>query len=237
MVLLKLKNRIEEKYSDNKERYEEILSELESYDQSIYPFNDDEYFISSLIFDNLLTREEYLQWRSEYIAQNPYLSLYEISAPRLFGERFAQNYVMGMSCEIKKPSKVLDPNYVGQYDLWLDGIRIEVKASRAVSSEIDGPLYKKALPRNTQYPFNMNFQQLKPKCCDVFVWVAVFIDEIVVWVMSNSTVENNKYYSTGQHRGNSGNEGQLHINQDNIIDFDQYALKDNNIVDAIKSAK
>ncbi len=236
MVLLKLKDRIEAKYSNNRERYEEILSEIENHSPSIYPFNDDEYFISSLIFDNLLTKEEYQQWRDEYIEKNPFLHLFEISAPRSFGEKFAQNYILDLSARIIKPTKKLDPNYRGQYDLWLDGIRIEVKASRAVSSDIEGPLYKKALSRNTHYPYNMNFQQLKPQCCDVFIWIAVFLDEIVVWVIKSSTVQNNQFYSTGQHRGNSGNEGQLHINQENINAFDEYILSED-IVAAINNAK
>ncbi len=236
MVLLKLRDKIERKYAGNRARYEELLRELEDNKSSIYPFNEDEYFISALIFDNLLTKEEYLQWRSEYIEQNQYLHLFEISAPRSFGEKFAQEYVLGLSDKIKKASKKLDPAYSGQYDLWLDGIRIEVKASRAVMGDIEGPLYRRALSRNSQSPFNMNFQQLKPQCCDVFVWIAVFLDTIIVWVMKNKTVQDNAYYSRGQHRGNSGNEGQLHVTQDNIESFNQYIVT-GDIVAAIKSAK
>ncbi len=82
----------------------------------------------------------------------------------------------------------------------------------------------------------MNFQQLKPQCCDVFVWVAVFRDEIVVWVMSSNEVLNNPLYSKGQHRGNKGNEGQLHIKQDNISQLDGFELKDDNLEEAIKRA-
>lgn len=39
----------------------------------------------------------------------------------------------------------------------------------------------------------MNFQQLKPQCCDVFIWVAVFRDEIVLWVMSSTEVQSNPF--------------------------------------------
>ncbi|HQB69079.1 MAG TPA: hypothetical protein PKY37_03090, partial [Paludibacteraceae bacterium] len=43
---------------------------------------------------------------------------------------FSQTYVQGKCSKLKSPNKKLDPNYSGDYDLWLDGIRIEVKASR-----------------------------------------------------------------------------------------------------------
>ena len=89
---------------------------------------------------------------------------------------------------------------------------------------------------DTKEKFLMNFQQLKPQYCDVFVWVAVFRDEIKIWVMSSKEVSGNKYYSVGQHRGNSGNEGQLHVNKDNISKFDKYLLIGDDIEKAIRSA-
>ena len=72
---------------------------------------------------------------------------------RGFGERFAQTYVHGMCSDLKKPSKKLDSDYSGQYDMWLDGIKIEVKASRGVDSSSQEPLYIKALSRITNKPF------------------------------------------------------------------------------------
>lgn len=65
------------------------------------------------------------------------------SFPRGFGEKFAQTYVQGADSKLKNPSKKIDPNYSGEYDLWLDGITIEVKASRAVDSDSEDPLYMK----------------------------------------------------------------------------------------------
>jgi len=120
--------------------------------------------------------------------------------------------------------------------LWLDGIRIEVKASRVVDSNSDEPLYMKALSRNSNKNFLMNFQQLKPQCCDVFIWVAVFRDQIVLWVMSSKEVLSNPLYSKGQHRGNKGNEGQLHIKQDNIALLNDFELRSDNLEEAIRLA-
>ena len=43
------------------------------------------------------------------------------------------------------------------------------------------------------------------------------------WVLSSDEVANNKYYSTGQHRGNVG-EGQLWLKETNIYEFDEYEV-------------
>ena len=82
----------------------------------------------------------------------------------------------------------------------------------------------------------MNFQQLKPQCCDVFIWVAVFRDEIVLWIISSSEVQNHTLFSKGQHRGNKGNEGQLHIKHDNIHQLNDFILDGDNLEQAIRDA-
>lgn len=235
MELIELKNKILSAYTGSPEELATILDMVEQ-DQAIYPFNAYEHLICQLIESGGLNYEQYLDIRTEYVSENPFLWIFEISAPRLFGENFAQTYILGKCLKLKKASKKLDNFYAGEYDLWLDGIKIEVKASRAVDSESNEPLYMKALSRNTQKAFIMNFQQLKPQCCDVFIWVAVFRDEIVVWIMNTKEVLNHTLYSTGQHRGNAGNEGQLHIKHDNIHLFDKYKLLDDNIEKAIVSA-
>ena len=183
-----------------------------------------------------MSYKQYIEIRTEYISENPNLWIFEISAPRGFGKNFAQTYVQGMCSKLKRPSKKLDPNFTGEYDLWLDGISIEVKASRAVDSDSDEPLYMKALSRHTKKRFLMNFQQLKPQCCDVFIWVAVFRNEIVLWIMNSDEVLNLSKYSKGQHRGNKGNEGQFHVKDDNINQLSKYELKNDNIEKAIRDA-
>lgn len=235
MELTELRDSIKRSFTGSANELEEVLA-LAGADQSIFPFNEFEYLITSLINKGGLTYQRYLDIRSEYISENPNIWIFEISAPRGFGENFAQTYVQGKCRNLKKASKKLDPNYSGQYDLWLDGISIEIKASRAVDSDSDEPLYMKALSRNTTKNFLMNFQQLKPQFCDVFIWVAVYRDEIVLWIMNSQEVLNHPLNSKGQHRGNKGNEGQLHVKNDNVQQLAKFELLDDDIENAIRAA-
>jgi hypothetical protein len=110
-----------------------------------------------------------------------------------------------------------------------------VKASRAVDAGVDAPLYVKALASDSTKPFWMNFQQIKPACCDVFVWIAVWRDVIKYWVQSSKEIESSQYYSKGQHRGNVG-EGQLHVKPENIRAFDGFQVQPNKLAEAIRDA-
>ncbi len=230
----KLKVQLEELLNrlDNAEEIRSRLQEL----ISIYPFSEYEYIISHLLAAGKLSLEEYYELRSEYLDRNLYLYLFEISAPRGFGEVWAQGHLKELVPSLQRPSKKTDPNYSGEYDFFLPpNIRIEVKASRAVDFGSNAPLYIKALASDSQKQFDMNFQQIKPACCDVFVWLAAWRDVIRHWVIPSYEVENNPHYSKGQHRGNVG-EGQLHLDRDNIHEFDMYLVDANNIEDAIKTA-
>ena len=198
---------------------EDFLDDL----YSVYPFNKFEYIISHLIAKNIITLEQYLEIRNSYLERNKYLYVFEITAPRTFGETWAQRHLNEVVPELKRPSTSYDPKYSGQYDFWYDGIRIEVKASRAVKRKSGDALILKALSSDSKQGFDMNFQQIKPGCCDVFVWIAVWRDVIRYWVLSSDEVANNKYYSTGQHRGNVG-EGQLWLKETNIKEFDGYEV-------------
>ncbi len=231
----KLNQLIDELSADKKEMIRGRLADL----ISVYPFNEYEYIISSLMGFGKITLDDYLEIRDEYIARNMYLYIFEIGSPRGFGEQWAQGHLKELVPELVKPTKKVEENYKGDYDFLLpnqdDLIRIEVKASRAVDGASAEPLYVKALAFENKQPFWMNFQQIKPAHCDVFVWVAVWRDVIKYWVLSSDEVKANKYYSKGQHRGNVG-EGQLHIKDDNIKDFQIYEVKPNELKDAIVRA-
>ena len=212
---------------------------------SVYPFSEYEYIISHLLAANKLTLDEYYRLRDSYINRNLYLYIFEISAPRGLGDKWAFGHLQQLVPDFKRPSKSLDTEYSGEYDFllhWADSknrphvIHIEVKTSRAVDFEKpDEPLYIKALASDSSRPFDMNFQQIKPKCADVFIWVAVWRDNIKHWILSSDEVKDSKYFSKGQHRGNIG-EGQLHLNRENISEFRQYEVKSTDLKNAVIEA-
>lgn len=212
---------------------------------SVYPFNKFEYVISHLIAYGSISIEEYLEMRSEYVSRNKYLRVFEITAPRIFGE-WAEHHLSDVFQELQHPTKKLDPDYIGQYDLWLDGIRIEVKASRVVDSNSEEPLVYKALLSNSSKPFEMNFQQMKPQCCDVFVWLAVWRDKVRYWVLPSDVVQELSKFVYGarfspQHRRDGDiqeekdiYEGQVFLTDQNIGKFAQYEVLSNDIVSTIQ---
>lgn len=217
---------------ENSDSFRQKLAEL----ISVYPFSEFEYIISHLLASKKLTLDEYTELRDEYIDRNRYLYLFQISAPRGFGEVWAHGHLKELVPDLQRPTRKLDPNYSGQYDFFLPpSIRIEVKGSRAVHFAKDEPLYIKALLSDSDKPFDMNFQQIKPACCDVFVWLAAWRDMIRYWVIPSYEVEHSPYYSKGQHRGNVG-EGQLHLNHDNVHNFDKYLVKSTEIGSKIREA-
>lgn len=218
-----------------KDEHDQVMQRLDDL-VSVYPFNEYEFLISSLMGYKKISIDDYYEIRDDYIAKNPYLYVFEISAPRSFGETWAQGHLKEIAPELVKPTKKMDSEYSGQYDFLLDSkIRIEVKASRVVDFDSNEPLYVKALSLNSSKSFDMNFQQVKPACCDVFVWVAVWRDAIRYWVLSSNELASNKYYSKGQHRGNTG-EGQLHLKDDNIDEFIIYESKAWELIEKIRAA-
>lgn len=232
----KLKRQLDGLMSDLESKKEEQLHQRLNDLTSVFPFNEYEYVISSLMGLGKLSLDDYYELRDEYISRNMFLYIFEISAPRGFGETWAQGHLKGLVPELVKPSKKRDPSYSGQYDFYLDEkIRVEVKASRAVDFNSREALPAKALPADSDKQFDMNFQQTKPSCCDVFIWVGVWRDVIRYWVLASEEVANNKYFSKGQHRGNVG-EGQLHLTKDNIGEFSKYEAKSNCLLKVINEA-
>lgn len=225
----------------NAKDFRAILENL----KSVYPFSEYEYIIFHLLAAGKLTLDEYYDLRDSYIDRNLYLSIFEISAPRGLGDTWAFGHLRDHVPDFKRPNKKLDPKYSGEYDFWLDwadnenkphGIRIEVKTSRAVDFEKPSePLYIKALASDSSRPFDMNFQQIKPKCADVFVWIGIWRDKIRYWVLTSDEVKKNKYFSKGQHRGNVG-EGQLHLTHENVREFEKYEVRSTEIKEKVIAA-
>jgi len=187
---------------------------------SVFPFNEYEYTLMFLLNKKVIKFREYEKLRNEYVSSNRYLDLYGL-APRIFGEIWGHEHIKDLDKTFMKPDKSIDPDYDGQYDLWINNVRVEVKAARAINTKKRGSLVSTALRYDSSEPFWMNFQQLKLDICDVFIFLGVWADQIIYWVFSNDEVKNNKYLSH-QHRG--GIEYQIGITDKNIRDFDEYRV-------------
>jgi hypothetical protein len=245
---VELLNKELDKLIDKLEHSSHFRKDLDNIN-SIYPFSRYEYIISTLLAKNILTYNEYLELRDGYINRNLFLYVFEISAPRGFGDTWAFSHLLSVEPELKRPNKKTDATYKGEYDLYLPystgNIKIEVKASRAVDRDkADEPLYVKALSSSVKNKFLMNFQQLKPSCCDVFLWLAVYRDRVKYWVLKNEVIRNHPDF-TPQHRNETTAdrvagydrstifEGQIMITNDNIDSIKDYLVEGREIRQAI----
>ncbi len=196
-----------------------------------YPFNEYEFKINYLREHRILTFPEYENIRRTYILSNKYLELYGL-APRVFGQIWGEAHIREINSKFNKANKSLDNYYSGEYDLWIDGKKIEVKACRAIDKNTRGSLISKALEFESTKTFWMNFQQLKFDICDIFIFIGVWTDVIKYWVLSNDEVKTNPYISH-QHRG--GVEYQIGITEKNISQFDKYLIEPQNLAEFILS--
>ena len=100
----KLNKLIEELSEDKKEVIKNRLHDL----VSVYPFNEYEYIITSLMGFGKINLDDYYEIRDSYLSRNVYLYLFEIVEPRGLGERWAQGQLMSMEPDFLKPTKKLD---------------------------------------------------------------------------------------------------------------------------------
>jgi hypothetical protein len=198
---------------------------------SAFPFNEYEFILTFLVDRGVIRFADYEKLRDRYVSSNRYLGLFGL-APRTFGQVWGEKHLMDLESRFRKPSKSIDPHYEGQYDLWFEGARVEVKAARAIDTKKRGDLVSKALHYDSTAPFWMNFQQLKLDACDVLVFIGVWVDRIVYWVMSNDEIKTNKYLSH-QHRG--GIEYQIGITNSNVGEFDAYRVASMSLGEAVAS--
>jgi len=229
MDLIQLKeylNKLKEELEHGDKKFlEDKLSSL----VSVFPFNEYEYILIFLKDREIITFEKYEKLRNNYVSTNKYLSLFEM-APRVFGQVWGEEHLRSIDSRFKEVSKELDKAFDGEYDVWFEGIKLEVKACRAINTEKRGSLVSKALHYASKEPFWMNFQQLKADACSVFIFIGVWVDLIVYWVLSSKDVKENKYLSH-QHRG--GVEYQIGITDRNISDFERYRVPASKIAETV----
>jgi hypothetical protein len=203
--------------AEDKERLMARMSEL----ISRFPFNEYEYILMFLLNKKVIGFDDYEKLRDNYVSANKYRDLFDI-APRVFGGTWGETNVMKLDKRFIKASKKSDPAFSGDYDLRIDSVKVEVKACRAYDKNKSGSMAEKAIPHDSPAPFWMNFQQLKPDLCDTFIFIGLWTNQIVYWVLSADEVRNNPYVSH-QHRG--GVEYQIGITDRNIREFDKYQVE------------
>lgn len=76
----------------------------------------------------------------------------------------------------------------------------------------------------------MNYQQIKLDVADVFIFIGVWVNKILFWVMSNDEVKKFQYLS---HQRRGGIEYQIGITDRNIPDFDIYQVEASEIGDKV----
>jgi hypothetical protein len=181
-------------YIEKSVHRDELSPDVLSKMSFVYPYSKEEYVMSRLLSEGVLPFADYEAIKKEYVAKSQNIALFEM-APRAFGEKWGQGHLQSIVPELLAPNKAIDPNYDGDYDLYYQGVRIEVKASRATDQDrTENNPVAKALPYGTGKRFAMNFQQIKCSHCDVFVWIAVWRDRITYWVIKSTDVLNDSHY-------------------------------------------
>jgi hypothetical protein len=196
---------------------------------SAFPFSEYEFILMFLKDKGVISFEDYEKLRDNYVSANRYLELFDL-APRVFGQIWGEKHVMDLDPRFQKPSRSLDPEYDEEYDLWIEGAKIEVKSSRAIHTKRRGSPVSKALRYGSDDPFWMNFQQLKLDVCDVFIFIGVWVDRIVYWAISNENVKTSAYLSH-QHRG--GIEYQIGVTEKNLHEFERFQVAPDQMADTV----
>jgi hypothetical protein len=203
---------------------------IEIDEKPIFPFSVEGRMMAYLLATNTITYEQYIELNKEYTQRNRYLDLFDL-APRTFGETWGEKHILNLFPEFIKATKEnissIYPKFDGEFDLWLDGISVEVKACRANSTKSGGSLASRAYLHSeaTANSFKYHYQQLKPSCCDVFIWIGVCRDELLYWVLTNEELQKTGKLSPQHRNENTGKqdvevfEGQVFMTEEELSPF------------------
>lgn len=216
---------------------EHLIETLEN-EKMIFPFSIEGRIMAYLLSCGTITYEQYLQLNKSYCQRNQYLGLFDM-APRTFGETWGEQHILSLFPEFQKATKEQILGFDGEYDLTLDGIRIEVKACRANSTKTAGSLASRAYLHSEAKAasFKYHFQQLKPSCCDIFIWIGVCRDDLIYWVLtSQELIQTGKLGP--QHRNENTKtvgvnvfEGQVFMTEK---DLQPFFVKESDILDVVR---
>ena len=235
-----LHKEIEELLKDNPEQLSEIEEIRE--EKAVFPFSTESRMLAYMLSLGVLSYEQYERISREYSKRNRFLELFEL-APRTFGETWGEKHLLSLFPEFEKATKenLADryPGFDGEFDLWLDGIRVEVKACRANSDKKGGSLASRAYLHEEaiQQGFKYHYQQLKPSCCDVFIWIGVCRDELIYWVLTSEELKRTGKLGSQHRNENTGMdgvevfEGQVFMTEEEL---EPYRVLEQEVLDVVK---
>lgn len=185
-------------------------------DKSVAPFSTENRLLAYFLSLGELSFDSYSKLCQEYYERNQksnqYLYLFDM-APRTFGQTWGEQHIKKLFPEFVKATKenlaTRYPNFDGEFDLWIDGIRVEVKACRANSTTTKGSLSSRAYTHDEAVAanFKYHYQQLKPSCCDVFIWIGVCKDALIYWVLTSEELQQTGKLGPQHRNENTGVEG------------------------------
>jgi hypothetical protein len=199
-------------------------------EKAVFPFSTEGRILAYLLGTNTITYEEYIELQNDYTKRNKNLELFDM-APRTFGETWGEKHILELFPEFVKATKEnissIYPDFDGEFDLWLDGIRVEVKACRANSAKDGGSLASRAYlhAEAKASAFKYHYQQLKPSCCDVFIWIGVCRDDLLYWVLTSEELQKTGKLGSQHRNENTGvagvevYEGQVFMTEEELSPF------------------
>jgi hypothetical protein len=199
-------------------------------ERAVFPFSTEGRMLAYLLGTQTITYDKYIELQNEYAKRNQYLELFDM-APRTFGETWGEKHILELFPEFLKATKEnissIYPDFDGEFDLWLDGIRVEVKACRANSTKAGGSLASRAYlhAEATANSFKYHYQQLKPSCCDVFIWIGVCRDDLLYWVLTSEELQKTGKLGSQHRNENTGVagvevfEGQVFMTEEELSPF------------------
>lgn len=220
---------------------EKILKSIES-EKTIFPFSVENKLLAYYLSIGEITFEAYSQLIKDYCKRNKYLDLFDM-APRTYGQTWGEQHIRTLFPEFIKATKENVsseyPSFDGEFDLWLDGIRIEVKACRANSTKTGGSLASRAYLHSEakQAGFKYHYQQLKPSCCDVFIWIGTCRDELIYWVLTSEELQKTGKLGSQHRNENTGIsgidvfEGQIFMTEEELA---PYLVNEKDILDTVR---
>jgi len=206
------------------------------------PFSTECKILAYLIDKQAITYDKYLELNKDFTKRNQYLHLFNMS-PRTFGETWGEKQILELFPEFTKATKknisTLYPNFDGEFDLWIDGVRVEVKACRANNKKTGKNLACRAYSHReaATNSFKYHYQQLKPSCCDVFIWIGVCRDELLYWVLTSDELRNTGKFCAQHRNENTGIadaeifEGQVFMTEEELHPF---LVKEKDVLNVVR---